>query len=43
VGGDKYAGLAVAKTSKRSFALRLGLVAVNAGRLDGPGPELDRR
>ena len=34
VGGDKYAGLAVAKTSERSFALRLGLVAVNAGRLD---------
>ena len=32
--GDKYGGLAVAKTGERSFALQQGLVAVNAGRLD---------
>jgi hypothetical protein len=34
VGGDKHAGLSVAKTGERAFALRLGFVAVNAGRLD---------
>lgn len=31
---DKHAGFAVAKAGERSFALRLGFVAVNGGRLD---------
>jgi hypothetical protein len=34
VGGDKHPGLAVAKAGERSFALRLGFVAVDGGRLD---------
>jgi hypothetical protein len=35
---DKYAGLAVAKAGERSFALRLGFVAVNGGCFD-PGAD----
>src|SRR5215831_8076367 len=34
VGGDEHAGAAVAKAGERPFALRLGFVAVNGGRLD---------
>ena len=34
VGGDKHPGLAVTKAGERSFALRLGFVPVNGGRLD---------
>jgi len=34
VGGDKHAGLAVAKAGKRSLALRLGFVAVDGDRFN---------
>jgi hypothetical protein len=40
ISGDKHAGLAVAKAGERSFALRLGFVAVNGGRLDASADPL---
>ena len=34
VRGDEHPGLAITKTGERSFALRLGFVAMNGGRFD---------